>query len=193
MLQELLNLGLVDIGSEDSRFEKMNAAAAALVEKLRTEPSLLIPATLIAIDTDVDEGDPLFSLVEELVVAEWKTMRNTHVNRPRELLRAIIIHAISRVTEGSPRAAGVVWLSAISPFNHRQARFGKEASLVADLLSRMGEMVEREAVSRTGMAKPVLSNRLCKFLNAPDSSRWAGSFAPFPEGLTSSAIPFSMQ
>jgi hypothetical protein len=92
MLQELLNLGLVDIGSDDSRFEKMQAAGAALVEKLKAEPSLLVPATLIAIDTDVDEDEPLFSLVEELVVAEWKTMRNTHVNRPRELLRSIIVN-----------------------------------------------------------------------------------------------------
>ncbi len=153
MLQELLNLGLVDIGSEDSRFEKMEAAGAALAEKLRAEPSLLVPATLIAIDTDVDEDDPFFSLVEELVVAEWKTMRNTHVNRPRELLRSIIIHVISKVTEGSPEAAGVFWHSAISPFNHGQARLGKEASLVEDLLRRMGEIAEREAVTRAGMAK----------------------------------------
>lgn len=159
MLQELLNLGLVDIGSEDSRFEKMKAAGTALVEKLKTEPSLLVPATLIAIDNDVDENEPFFSLVEELVIAEWKTMRNTHVNRPRELLRSIIIHALSQATQGSPEAAGVLWQTAISPFNHRQTRFGKEASLVEDLLHRVGEMVEREAVTRAGMAKPVTRKR----------------------------------
>jgi hypothetical protein len=62
MLQELLNLGLVDIGSDDSLFEKMKAAGAALVEKLTTGPSLLVPAPLIAIDSDGDENEPFFSL-----------------------------------------------------------------------------------------------------------------------------------
>lgn len=86
-LQELLNLGLVDIGSDDSRFEKMRAAASAFVTRLNEDPGLLIPSTLIAIDNEVDENDPLFALVEELVILEWPTLRNTHVNRPRELLR----------------------------------------------------------------------------------------------------------
>src|SRR5207244_1298178 len=90
-LQELLNLGLVDIGADDSRFAKMEAAGTALVERLKSEPSLVIPAALIAVDHDADENDPTFVLVEDLVIDNWKTMRNTHQNRPRELLRSIII------------------------------------------------------------------------------------------------------
>ena len=70
-LQELLNLGLVDIGSDDSRFEKIQSAAIAFAARLKEDPDLLIPATLIAIDNETDENDPLFGLVEELVIVEW--------------------------------------------------------------------------------------------------------------------------
>jgi len=49
-LQELLNLGLVDIGSDDSRFEKIQSTVAAFTTKLKEEPDLLIPATFIRLD-----------------------------------------------------------------------------------------------------------------------------------------------
>ncbi len=148
MLQELLNLGLVDIGSDDSRFVKLEAAAKGLVQRLKAEPALLIPTTLVAIDTEVDENEPIFSVVEELVIAEWKTLRNTHVNRPRELLRAIIIHSLSIVAQGNPEVAGLVWHTSISLLNHNQARFGKEADLVRALIGDMGKQAEAVAAER---------------------------------------------
>ena len=49
-LQELLNFGLVAIGSDDSRFEKMKSASSSLLAKFKEDPSLLIPATLISLD-----------------------------------------------------------------------------------------------------------------------------------------------
>lgn len=153
MLQELLNLGLVDIGSDDSRFVKLEAAAKGLVERLKAEPALLIPTTLVAIDTEVDENEPIFSVVEELVIAEWKTLRNTHVNRPRELLRAIIIHSLSIVAQGKPEVAGLVWHTCISLLNHNQARFGKEGELVRTLIGDMGKQAEAVAAERTALVR----------------------------------------
>lgn len=152
-LQELLNLGLVDIGSDDSRFEKMAAAATTLVATLKEDPGLLIPATLMVIDSDVDEDEPLFSLVEDLVIAEWRTLRNTHVNRPRALLRSLIIAAVSTIVDESPETAGVVWHTAVSPLKHSQARLGKKASLVTELVQRASTAAEQAAVVRAGMAK----------------------------------------
>lgn len=103
---------------------------------------------------DVDEDEPIFSLVEDLVIAEWKTLRNTHVNRPRALLRSIIIDAISTVADKSPEAAGVIWHTAVSPHKHAQIRLGKEASLVTALVQRAAIAAEQAAVMRAGMAAP---------------------------------------
>ena len=69
----------------------METTGTVLVKHLESNPALAIPATLIAIDRDTDADDPILTLVDGQLVKEWKTVRNTHVNTPRELLRSIII------------------------------------------------------------------------------------------------------
>ena len=147
MLQELLNLGLVEIGSDDSRFKKIEAAGAALTKHLRGDPTLIIPAALIAIDYDADETEPIFNLVEEHVIQQWNTMRNTHVNRPRELLRSTIIHVLSLLAERNPEMAALIWHTVVSPLNHGQARLGKEAGLVREFLHELGKRAEEGAAA----------------------------------------------
>lgn len=149
-LQELLNLGLVEIGSDDSRFDKMQSASSALSARFKEEPRLLIPATLISLDEGVDEDEPMFALVEELVVAEWKTLRNTHVNRPRELLRSTIIDALANTVAEDPISAGIVWGSAAAPLRHSQVRLGKAASIIEMLVKNTCKLAEEEAVARSG-------------------------------------------
>ena len=97
----------------------------------------------------------MFLLVEELVVAEWKTLRNTHVNRPRELLRAIVIDALATMIKGSAEAAAAVWNTAVGPLRHQQVRLGKAGALVEKLLNEASRTAEAEAVSRATLAVPI--------------------------------------
>ena len=154
-LQELLNLGLVRIGPDDSIFERIKATSSAFVQKLREEPSLLIPATLIALDGDVHEEAPLFALIEELLIQEWNTLRNTHVNRPRELLRSIIIDALSEASSSSAEAAGVVWNAGASRLRHGHVRIGKAKHVVREILNSASDRAETEAVHRAGLVGPI--------------------------------------
>lgn len=167
MLQELLNLGLVEIGSEDSRFEKMQAASTALVKLFGKEPSLLIPATLIALDEDVDEDDPFLVLVEEIVAEEWKTLRNTHTNRPRQLLRSIAIDALDTASAESAEISGIIWNTAVSPVRHQQVRLGKTSDLIGQLLGQACDRAEAEAVKRAGMSVPAAKRRKKKASGEP--------------------------
>lgn len=70
VLQQLLNLGLMDIGSDDSRYSKMEIACDELMKKLLSEPTLIVPATLIAINCDVTEEESLFEIVENFVIEQ---------------------------------------------------------------------------------------------------------------------------
>ena len=158
-LQDLLNLGLVDIGSDDSRFVKLQATATALIDHLHTNPPLLIPATLLAIDRDADEDDPIFALVEEQLIAEWKTMRNTHVNRPRELLRSIIIHALSALGADNSTIAAIISHTAASPINHGQANVGNEADLLTALLQSFQKNIETASTHTVPASQPLTPNR----------------------------------
>ena len=158
-LQEFLNLGLVDIGSDDSRLAKMENAASALVKHLSSNPELVIPATLIAIDRDADEDEPILTLVDTQLVHEWKTIRNTHTNSPRELLRSIIIQALSILGTDKPEMAGLIWQTAFSPINHNQARLGKERAVVRKLLQDFQERAEHEAIVRARFPEPPRKKR----------------------------------
>ena len=118
-----------------------------------SNPALVIPATLIAIDRDIEEDDPLLALVDERLVNEWKTIRNTHVNRPRELLRSIIIHALSALGARTPTMAALIWQTAFSPIHHQQARLGKEGGFVRELLQAFHGRVEEVASARVTLAE----------------------------------------
>ena len=155
-LQDLLNLGLLDIGSDDSRFTKMEATGEVFVKHLLSNPDLVIPATLIAIDRDADEDDPILTLVDEQLVNKWRTIRNTHVNRPRELLRSIIIHALSVLGTDNPKMAALIWQTAFSPTNHGQARLGKEGELFRKLLQNFQKRAEDESTVRDHFSEPPL-------------------------------------
>lgn len=159
ILQDLLNLGLVDIGSDDSRFAKIEGTAMAVVEHLVSRPTLVIPATLLATDREASEDDPVFTLVDEQLVREWKTIRNTHVNRPRELLRSIIIHALSVLGTDSPRMAAAIWHTAISPIDHGQARLGNEGELLRKLLQDFQKRAEDDAIVRARRPEPRTKKR----------------------------------
>jgi hypothetical protein len=151
-LQELLNLGLVDIGSDDSRFEKMKFASSAFASKLEEEPGTLIQATLIAIDEEVEEDDLILVMIEEMVLEVWPTMRNTHNHRPRVLLRSIIIDALTAAIEKNHEAAGIVWNTASSPYRHKQIQLGKSKSIVEGLLQKSMQNSETEAIRRASLA-----------------------------------------
>lgn len=154
MLQELLNLGLVEIGADDSRFEKMLSASSALAKRFYEKPDLLIPATLIALDEDVDEDDPFFTLVEEIVTAEWKTLRNTHSNRPRQLLRSVAIDALETSSAESAEVSSIIWNTAAPLIRHQQLRLGKASGLIQQLLDQTCERAETEAIKLAGMSAP---------------------------------------
>lgn len=151
MLQELLNLGLVDIGADDSRFQKMQNAANALSRHFVEKPELLVTATLIALDDDTSEGEPFFDLVEKLVIVEWVTLRNTHVNRPRQLLRSITLDAIASTISNHPAWSGLVWNIAMPRIQHKQTRLGKASSLIEKLLQSAFSRSETEALEKMGM------------------------------------------
>ncbi|RCV89827.1 GTPase-associated system all-helical protein GASH [Billgrantia montanilacus] len=151
MLQDLLNLGLVDIGSDDSRFAKMESASTKLLKQFEESPPLMITATLVSLDENVDEDTPFLELVEGLVIEEWNTLRNTHVNRPRELLRSITISALAAATDKNPERSAIVWNTAASRLIHDQTSLGKAADLLKQCFERVFSTAESEALRRTGM------------------------------------------
>ena len=137
----------------------------------------MITATLVVLDENIDEDDPFFELVEGLVIDEWKTLRNTHVNRPRELLRSIAMSALFAAATKHPERSSIVWNTAASRLIHDQTSLGKAAGLLQGALETAFATAEHEALKRAGMiAVPTKIGRRKKSTSsAPGSPSLTGS------------------
>ena len=109
ILQDFLVCGLVEIGEEDKRLEWLEAAATELAKALIKTKRKLINYTLVALDDDLPETEPVFAEVEAAVTAHWKALRGKFPETPRQLLRGVILAALDKVKEDDI-AASIVWL-----------------------------------------------------------------------------------
>lgn len=94
ILQGFLNKGLIDVGGDDAKLEKLSQAAKDLAGALKKNPSKALSYSLIAFDPDAPENDPV---VQEALVAlqnRWATYRNTFAATPIAVIRAILLDAL---------------------------------------------------------------------------------------------------
>lgn len=93
-LQGFLNKGLIDVGGDDTKLEKLSQAAKDLAGALKKSPSKALNYSLIAFDPDAPEDD---IVVQEALAAlqnRWTTYRNTFAATPIAVIRAILLDAL---------------------------------------------------------------------------------------------------
>lgn len=145
VLINFLNAGLFQIGADDSRLNEFGKAAEDLAKALAKAPEKTIPFTLIAIDPHAPVNDPVLSEAEAAVMKQWKSLRNVYAERPVNLLRPVLLQALSTASADSPKMAATIWYAGRSLFNHLE-RSG-EQMIVGRILMDMGERCEE--MSRT--------------------------------------------
>jgi hypothetical protein len=94
VLLRFLNNGLVNVGGDDSKLEKLTQAANDLAGVLKKTPSKALSFSLIAFDPEAPEDDP--AVVEALAALQnrWTTYRNTFSSTPIAVIRAILLDAL---------------------------------------------------------------------------------------------------
>ncbi len=144
ILQQFLDVGLLDVGEDDARLAQLQAAADELAEALAKMPQDLIPSTLVALDHQIDPDDPVLNQVETVVKKHWAMLRNRFKDRPREVLRSVLIEALSQAADSDPDIAAIVWMTGRSYLPYSQ--LGPEKAICLDLLQRLGDLAEKTAV-----------------------------------------------
>lgn len=94
VLLRFLNSGLVNVGGDDSKLEKLSQAAKDLAAILKKTPSKALSYSLIAFDPDAPEQDPV--VVEALAALQnrWTAYRNTFASTPVAVVRAMLLDAL---------------------------------------------------------------------------------------------------
>lgn len=92
-LLQFLEVGVIDLGSDDNKLEKLRATAQDLSAALRQAPSKTSSFTMAAADPAIVSTDPTIVEAMEALKKHWQTISNTYRSPPVAILRAILLDA----------------------------------------------------------------------------------------------------
>jgi hypothetical protein len=110
ILLRFLEIGVVNVGADDTKLEKLRTSVQDLVAGLREAPSKAIRYTLVAADPDVDASDPTIEEAMVLLRKHWITVSNTFRATPVAIVRAMLLDAVVQCARGDD-AIGVAFVN----------------------------------------------------------------------------------
>ncbi|MCO6360654.1 GTPase-associated system all-helical protein GASH [Roseivirga pacifica] len=143
-LQSTLKSGLFDIGDSDDRLKWLQQSVTDLVKFLKKNYTLLPKYSLVALDPNISEKEPVLIEVEEIVTKYWKALRGKYPDMPRNIHRGVILNALMELGSEDPVAARIIYLTSTNFYPY--AKLGKEKDIVNTLLTELGEIAETHAV-----------------------------------------------
>ncbi len=143
-LQSTLKSGLFDIGDSDERLKWLQQSVTALVKYLQKNYSLLPKYSLVALDPNISDKEPILNDVEKIVTKYWTALRGKYPDMPRNIHRGVILNALMQLGNEEPVAARIIYLTSSNFFPY--AKLGKEKEIVHTLLTELGEIAETHAV-----------------------------------------------
>ena len=143
-LQSTLKSGLFDIGDSDDRLKWLQQSVTALVKYLQKNYSLLPRYSLVALDPNISDKEPILNDVEEIVTKYWTALRGKYPDMPRNIHRGVILNALMQLGSEDPVAARIIYLTSTTFYSY--TKLGKEKEIVHTLLTELGEIAEKHAV-----------------------------------------------
>ncbi|MES2138115.1 MAG: GTPase-associated system all-helical protein GASH [Bacteroidota bacterium] len=157
-LQEFLKTGLFDIGDSDERLKWLQSSISNLQKKFEDDYSLLPSHTLVALDPNISDTEPVMIATETIITNHWKALRGKYPEMPRNIIRGVIINSLNNVGAADPLAARIIYLTALNFFPY--AKLNSEKSLVEGMLNLLGELSERNATEEWSLIEEEPSLKL---------------------------------
>lgn len=157
-LQLFLKTGLFDIGDSDKRLEWLEQAIGDLQKIFKNDYSLLPKYSLVAIDPNISNKEPVLNDVETIVTNHWKALRGKYPEKPRNILRGVILNALYNVGTDDPIAARVIYLTIVNFYPY--AKLNTEKKIVEHLISELGIIAEEHAIQEWAFIENVPSFNL---------------------------------
>ena len=191
-LQDFLKTGLLDIGDSDERLKWLQESIADLKKKFEDDNSLLHKFTLVALDPNIPDSEPVMIETEKIITDHWKALRGKYTEMPRNIIRGVILNALNSVGTADPYAARIIYLTALNfyPF----AKLNAEKKLVGEMLNAFGELAEKNAVEEWSLIEEEPSMKIgtlkvsglriegVKFDSAKFKENWSEAFTNSPSG-----------
>ena len=143
VLLRFLSGGLINVGGDDTKLEKLKATSSGVAGMLKKHPSRVPNYALIAFDPEAPPDDPVILEVLGILQEVWPTYVNTFASTPVQVLRAIILDALVSSAQEDERVAVAVAACArnVLPFMET----GNELSIWVDVVDKIEDSVDRRA------------------------------------------------
>lgn len=191
-LQGFLNKGLIDVGGDDTKLEKLSHAAKDLGDALKKNPSKALSYSLIAFDPNAPEDDPVVQEALAALQNRWTTYRNTFAATPIAVIRAILLDALVNAAAEDDRV-GVCFIASarnalplLPVDNERDIWIG----IVEQVERRVDARAEEEWATPETISVQPMKYQL-PTLTVPDVKIGEASQTDLQNGMTAAAGPSS--
>lgn len=159
ILIRFLSAGLINVGGDDAKLDKLKETAADLASTLRKTPSKAPTFALIAFDPEAPADDPVIKEGAEALQKRWATYVNTFSGTPVAVIRAILLDALVQAAEEDEKV-GVAFVTSARnalPFMEAGNERAIWADVVADIERRVDARAESEWATPEAISVPALT------------------------------------
>ncbi|MEV4654823.1 GTPase-associated system all-helical protein GASH [Micromonospora sp. NPDC049301] len=143
VLLRFLGSGLIDVGGDDTKLEKLRVTASDLAGSLKKSSSKALAYALIAFDPQAPVDDPVVVDALDALKKRWATYVNTFSGPPVAVVRAMLLDALAQAAADDDRIGVAVVASARNALPFMEA--GDEREIWADVVTEIEERVDARA------------------------------------------------
>jgi hypothetical protein len=188
VLLRFLANGLIDVGGDDTKLEKLIGAAEDLGASLKKTPSKTAPYSLIAFDPDAPADDPVVLEVLGALAKRWATYVNTFSGTPMAVIRAILLEALVQAAAGDPRVAVALAMSARNALPYMQT--GDEREIWLDVITEVERNADLRAEAEWATPSSVAVDKLV--FEAPSALKVRNAARTVDQATLAKAIEAAM-
>lgn len=143
VILDFLKAGLINVGGDDAKLEKLRETAADLADALKKTPSKTAHFALIAFDPEAPAYDPIIKDAVRTLESRWATYVNTFSGTPVTVLRAVLLDAlVQAASENDNIGVALVTLARNAlPFTEA----GNERAIWSEVVSEIEKRIDARA------------------------------------------------
>lgn len=145
ILIRFLNAGLINVGGDDAKLERLKETSADLAAVLKKTPSKTTAFALIAFDPEAPIDDPVIKEVVAALQNRWATYVNTFSGTPVAVIRAMLLDALVQAASEVDNVGVAFATSARNALPFMEA--GNERAIWGDVVADIERQVDARAES----------------------------------------------
>jgi hypothetical protein len=159
ILIRFLGAGLINVGGDDAKLERLKSTSASLATALKNAPSKAASFALIAFDPEAPADDPVIKEAVEALQKHWATYVNTFSGTPVTVIRAMLLDALAQAAAADDKV-GVAFVNSarnVLPYMEADNEGGVWTEVVTEIEQRVDARAESEWATPDSISAPPLT------------------------------------